>query len=51
MGHSFFAEPFRVCLRGKAYFNIAKVAKQKKVSCGVTFLLEIEEQNDYIALP
>jgi hypothetical protein len=51
MGHSFFAASFGVCLRGKTFCNIAKITKQKKVSSRATFLLEIEEHNDYIALP
>jgi hypothetical protein len=51
MGHSFFAAPFRVCVRGEASFNGVKITRQKQVSGGMTFLLEIEEHNDYIALP
>ena len=50
MGHSFFAEPFWVGTCGRAFFNIAKITKQKKLSGEMTFLLEIEEHNDYIAL-
>jgi hypothetical protein len=49
-GALFFAEPFRACIRGEALFNIVKIARQQKVFCGMTFLLEIEKHNDYIAL-